>query len=503
MDGGYRMKTTPNDIDYLSFRPRVRLTAFCNRSCSYCFAKDYLSEKDKNDEIDLDSMEAILRKCSEEKIQCIGWQGGEPTLHSNIDSIINLHKQYGIKAMVFTNGLISKETIENLSEIVDAVLVNCNEPATYQENELSELFANVKLMQELYGKERVAIGINIYSDKMDTSFILDYAIRTKINEVRIDITRPSPSNDNAFIDCNNIRQTFNKAKKIHKLLCNNGVKCVHFDCPFPFCAITEDNVSYLWNYINSDLGHGQCSTALDITPNSNIASCFCSIQFKDIDIDTFDSLTHAWLFIKYLEDEIKWSIHTKESCKECSNNKQRLCQGGCLGYKPGISDVFDEKILLNRQDLLNKSRIIANLYILYKNNNYAKCYEVASLYLQDQNYKNNNAINEVLILSSICLNMDNIFQDEIIEIIKKSFYPSLDALLYASVLSENNYLDLSIEIAELGISLDKTSTRYRLHYFLYKAYKHTNLMTQSSINLISYYKYSPDINKKHLHELRR
>ena len=99
--------------------------------------------------------------------------------------------------------------------------------------------------------------------------------------------------------------------------------------------------------------------------------------------------------------------------------------------------------------------------------------------------------------------MVHLYKDDIIKMVQNSFYPSLDALLYASVLSETNSLDLSIEIAELGLMLDKNLTAYRLHYFLYEAYKQKNQTTKSSINLVSYYKYLPDINKKRLREMRR
>ena len=497
------MDATKNDIDYLSFRPRVRLTAFCNRSCSYCFAKDYLSERDENDEISLLTMEKILQQCHDEKIQCIGWQGGEPTLHSNINSIIELHKKYKVKAMIFTNGIVNKDTIIALADIVEAVLVNCNEPDTYRNSELTDLFDNIKLMQELYGKERVAIGINIYSDKMDTSFILDYADRTAINEVRIDITRPSPSNENIFIDYDNIKRTFETAKNVHQKLLESGVEYVHFDCPFPLCAIGEENAEYLWNYINSDLGHGQCSTALDITPNSNIASCFCSIQFKDIGIDQFASLTHAWLFIKYLEDEIKWLVNTKETCANCNNQKSRICQGGCLGYKPNINKTYDLEIISQNRETYEISKIISNLYIMYKNGKYDDCYKIALSYLDDCKYKNNVSIKEILILSAIRLNKETLYKNDIIEMIKNSYFPSLDALLYASVLNDSNNLDSAIEMAELGLSLGNDRTAYRLHYLLYEAYRHLKKTTKSSMSLVSYYKYLPNINKKQRNEVKR
>lgn len=63
--------------------------------------------------------------------------------------------------MVFTNGLIRRETIENMTGIVEGVLVNCNEPDTYRDGELPELFTNIELMKKLYGEGKASIGINL------------------------------------------------------------------------------------------------------------------------------------------------------------------------------------------------------------------------------------------------------------------------------------------------------------------------------------------------------
>lgn len=485
-----------NYTDFLAFRPRIRLTAVCNRKCCYCFAKDYLSERSNRDEIDLKSMGKILSMCEAEKIECIGWQGGEPTLHSKINEIIKLHKKHKIKAVIFTNGLIAKETILNLSEIVDSVLVNCNEPQTYSDDELAQLLENIQLMQETYGKEKVAIGLNIYSDKMDTTFIIDYALRTKINEVRIDITRPAPSNENLFIDYNDINRTFNLAKKTHQMLLKNNVKYVHFDCPFPFCAISGENVRYVSNYISGDLGQGQCSTALDITQNAQIASCFCSVMFNNISYEKFDSLTHAWLFIKYIEDELKWNVYTKDSCKVCENNKRRLCQGGCLGYKPIANRVIDGASLSDFNLLYDISKEISKLYISYKNGDFCKCYEKSCELLNKDEYKNSMAIKEIMLLSSVGIVRDRKILDEIEILVTTSYYPAIEALICASVLAENKQLDYAIHIAEVGIECEKNINKFRLHYFLYKAYKKKKMINESNLHLISYYKLSPDYTKK-------
>ena len=490
------MSKRTNYIDFLAFRPRIRLTAVCNRKCCYCFAKDHLFERSNQDEIDLKSMEKILSMCEAEKIECIGWQGGEPTLHSKIHEIIKLHKKYKIKAVVFTNGLVTKDTIIDLSEIVDSVLVNCNEPQTYSDDELMQLFENIQLMQETYGKEKVAIGINIYSDKMDTTFIVDYALRTKINEVRIDITRPAPSNGNVFVDFNDINKTFNLAKETHRMLLDNNVKYVHFDCPFPFCAISNENVRYVSNYISGELGQGQCSTALDITQNAQIASCFCSVMFENISYDAFDSLTHAWLFVKYIEDELKWNVYTKDACKECENNKRRLCQGGCLGYKPIANRLINSVSLSSYNVCYDISREISQLYIFYKNGNFDKCYEKSLELLSKDKYKNSMAIKEIMLLSSIGIRQERRLIDEIETLVATSYYPAIEALIFASVLEENKELDYAIHIAEVGVECEKNINKYRLHYFLYKAYKKKKMNNVSNLHLINYYKLSPDYTKK-------
>lgn len=485
-----------NYIDFLAFRPRVRLTSVCNRKCCYCFAKDYLSEMSNQDEIDLKSMEEILSMCEAEKIACIGWQGGEPTLHSKINEIIKLHIKHKVKAVVFTNGLVAKDTIIELSEIVDSVLVNCNEPQTYSDDELLQLFENIQLMQDTYGKEKVAIGINIYSDKMDTSFIIDYALRSKINEVRIDITRPAPSNENLFIDYNDINKTFNLAKKTHQLLLENNVEYVHFDCPFPFCAISDENVKYVSNYISGDLGYGQCSTALDITQEAKIASCFCSVILKDISYKEFDSLTHAWLFIKYIEDELKWDVYTKDSCEKCENNKKRLCQGGCLGYKPIFNRMIDSVSLSKTKMFYNISKEIAQLYMAYKNGDFDTCYERSLKLLEEDEYQYSQDIKEIMLLSSIGIGRDADYLEEIETLVATSYYPAIEALVFATVFEENAKLDFAIYIAELGVKCEKNINKFRLYFFLYNAYKKKKMHTESSLHLINYYKASPNYTKK-------
>lgn len=473
------------------FRPRVRLTSFCNKKCNYCFAVDYLSVSKQNREIDIKSMETILSMCRNEGIDFIAWQGGEPTLHSQLNEIIQLHKKFGIKAMIFSNGAVDIQTIRNVKDIIQSILINCNAPHTYEKDELRQLFSNILLMKELYGEDKVAIGINVYSNAMDPSFIMEYAKQLGIQEVRVDITRPAPSKDNVFIDFREVGETFRKALELVKSLYENGVKKVHFDCPFPLCLLTEEDRKYLWSFMYDDLKSGQCRTYLDITTNANIASCFCSLPFQDIPIESFKSLTHAWLFIKSLEDKIRWNKYTKDSCVTCELSRSRICQGGCLGYKITENQFVDQNFMNERRDLLQRLEVIADVYINFHTGNYEVSYNhcKAALNIEEQDAR---LVEKLYLYNSICLKKDIDFLALIGNYLKEVYHPSTEAWGFV-ILLKNNHYELAIEIAKIGITLEinQPHNKYKLYEFLYLAYNDIGDIKSSKRALLDCYKMAP------------
>jgi radical SAM protein with 4Fe4S-binding SPASM domain len=436
-------------------------------------------------------MEKILSMCHDEGIEYIAWQGGEPTLHSKLYEIIQMHKAYGIKAMIFSNGVIDPQIICNVKDIVQSILINCNAPHTYEKDELQQLFSNITLMKELYGEEKVAIGINIYSNEMNTSFILDYAKQLHIQEVRVDVTRPAPSKENAFIDFSEVGKTFTKALELVKLLYANGIKKVHFDCPFPLCSLTEEDRRFLWSFMYDNLKSGQCKTYLDITTNANIASCFCSLPFRDVSIESFGSLTHAWQFIKFLEDEIRWNKYTKDSCVTCELSKNQICQGGCLGYKITEDQLIDQNFLNKNRDLIHKLEAIANIYINFHTGNYEIAYETC------KNLKNEELgarlVEKLFLYNSICLKNDAELLNSISNYLKKSYHPSTEAWEFVIMLNNNHFEQLAIEVAKIGIEMETKQiyNTYRLHEFLFLAYKDMGDINSSNRALFDYYRMAP------------
>lgn len=322
-------------------RPRIRVTSYCNRKCQYCFAQDYLSKRRKNLEIQLDVMEEILKMCKRDGIRIIAWQGGEPLLHSRLEDIIALHKKYEVKVVLFSNGLVEKAKISVLRGVVERVLLNCNEPETYKVGEWKQLNDNIEVFKEVLGVNNVAIGINVYKKDMDTEFILQLAKIHNIKEVRVDMTRPAPSHQNKFIDFDDVKEMFRALKSIILKLKAEGIELPHFDCPFPLCALSEEDREFAYKYIYDDMKYAMCRTGLDVTSENYVSSCFCSVPIKNVRLDDFKSIWSAWITISYFENEIRWNRVTFDRCKTCEYHLKKVCQGGCLGYKFGRDEFVD------------------------------------------------------------------------------------------------------------------------------------------------------------------
>lgn len=472
------------------FRPRIRLTSFCNQKCKYCFAVDYLSSQEQKKEIPLHDLEKILIMCKNEGIGYIAWQGGEPLLHSKLEEIIKLHEKHSVKAMIFTNGIFTSKIIPRLKPLIHSVLVNCNALDTYDKKDLETIYGNVLEMKRQFGDDRVAIGINIYAEDLDTSYILEYARNMNVKEVRVDITRPAPSHENSFIDFNRVSVLFQKAYSTVKMLYNNGITKVHFDCPFPLCVLNDEEKFGLWNFMYDDLKIGQCRTYLDITTNMNISSCFCSIPFTDIPLSIFSSLTHAWQFIKNIEDDLRWNKATKKRCEQCLVWKTHQCQGGCLGYKVDNKQYIDNNYINTHFDLLEYCKKVSDLFILFHQNRYS---EFVEQYRNVENFITQAQSQELFhlyIISRLLSGDESVSVSYLKQNLKDTNNALSVALDYACILYDNLRTADAIAIAYEGISLAEQEKHraYKLYEFLYKTIPDNS---ESKKCLIHYYKLAP------------
>ena len=436
-------------------RPRIRITSFCNRKCNYCFAQDFIHSKHSEREISLKRMEHILQLCSSEGITMVGWQGGEPILHTKLNNIIELHRKYNIEVMLFSNGLYPTETINKLQGVVKQVLLNCNEPDTYSVEEWNLLNSNIQEYIKVLGKENVALGINIYEDTMNTDFIIDLAKRYKAIEVRLDMTRPAPSHENDYVSFDNITKMFNKVKETIIKLREAGIEKPHFDCPFPLCKLSQENRKFLERYMFDDGKVAQCRTSLDIECSGMLSSCYCSIPLDHIELDDFQTIWYAWLSIEHVENKLRWDGIAIDDCKECSYHSDKICQGGCLGYKvePSQSLTYEE-LISEQQDLPTKYLSqLAQAYKLFYTKEYKDCYILLKELLNEYTHERTLWL---MVLTCLYVNNDEV-SIYMVQFIKKCNNKLFDVCDAITVLYEADMLNLARTL--LIDSLDNSSNR--------------------------------------------
>lgn len=197
-------------------RPRLRLTSYCNRNCPYCFADDFIGGKKNLSHLKIDEIRKILEMSSKSNISSVAWQGGEPMIHPQIIEIIQMHEEADMKVSIFTNGLFNSEIVEYLKNLDFQMLVNLNHPDTYRSiDEYNRVIKNIEKMNEIGVGDRVSLGYNFYEDNPDYEFFLDAIKKCHIKSVRIDMVRPSISENNIHYEFEKVGHIFPQLKQMN------------------------------------------------------------------------------------------------------------------------------------------------------------------------------------------------------------------------------------------------------------------------------------------------
>lgn len=334
--------------------PNIMLTYRCNLHCPYCFANEFVN-KDKTD-ITIRNFLKAVSFITRDGTSNIGLIGGEPTLHPGFGEIMDLliadSRLKGIT--LYTNGLLLDRYIPQVTNPKVRILVNCNSPANIGE----EAFARVRRnLDELYlrhdMKNRLKLGLNLYRDDMDYSFIMELLQRYGLERLRISVAVP----DFSAIGEVDVLEYFKKKKpflmrffrdmdSIHVL--------PHYDCNHPPCCIwTEEEREWLRAYAarypdsNGNLAASDavCVPAIDILPNLQAVRCFGMSDFLKVRIGEFRCVDDLRRCFMNRIDFAAARLTADEACRDCYCGKTGYCYAGCIGFKASrlraCNDVID------------------------------------------------------------------------------------------------------------------------------------------------------------------
>lgn len=311
------------------------LTDKCQRSCPYCFAKDY---KGSGQEFTLEGFKKAVDFISTE-FKGVNILGGEPTLHKDFVEMLNYLILNDFLIQVFTNGMTSKKVLERIKKLLGSSVlredqlsfsVNINEEKYRSEGEfeLQKNFFNV------FGNITY-LSFTIQDANTDLTFLDDiikfYGLYPTI---RLGLALPIFNSNNKYLPIDEYREV---AKNIIHLANHSPGTTITFDCGFPLCMFELSEIKEL-NQNPENSFDFICSAVIDIYPDLTAINCFPLHKVYKTHIDYFNNISELRQhFRKILM--VPYGI-MKEKCVNCMFFR-KICFGGCKGFYEPEQEVID------------------------------------------------------------------------------------------------------------------------------------------------------------------
>lgn len=310
--------------------PNIALLNYCNLQCPYCFANEFIEEKKQL--ITIEQLDKILNFLKTSRHRgSIGLIGGEPTLHPLFKDILIKVKNFSLKEefpppVIYTNGINLTPYIGLLKDV--HMLINLNEPELIGKEKWEQIQYNFSIL-EATGilLDHITIGINLYLNIKDFSYIFDTAKKYGFKEIRCSIVAPTCNYKNIN------KEKYYKSMKpiflkfVDKALENN-INII-LDCnKIPTCYFTEEELQK----VKKICSHWRnfCNPVIDITPDFKATCCFGTYDLIDLNnFEDIDDVERFFLFNTIYQKTIK---NGTEKCLSCKKFKDYSCQGGCLAF---------------------------------------------------------------------------------------------------------------------------------------------------------------------------
>lgn len=316
----------------------IFLTRKCNLKCPYCFADEFVNKEYEN--ITLKDFKTAINFIKTDPNERIGLIGGEPSLHPDFNTILDiLTKDEDIKNfIIYTNGLEINKYLEKISNKKVHLLVNCN-----SQNDIGDKFEKLKKNIKLLANKNnnFALGINLYSDKMDYSYIFDLLKSVNKHDLRFSTAIPNTDKENTT----NALDEYNKFKPFLFRFFEDCLKneiVPRNDCnAIPACLLSIKEkklqlklsvLAHKYDIPDTIQTGNTCNPVIDILPNLMAVRCFGLSKYDKVPISEFKSIS---LLREYFWHTIDLYAKLSFENEDCANCKMRLIDkcGLCYTYK--------------------------------------------------------------------------------------------------------------------------------------------------------------------------
>lgn len=273
----------------------------------------------------------------------VGVIGGEPLIHPEFDTFLSylISNTSVTKIIVFTNGLLIDRFWEILKHPKVELLINCNSPSQIGNKAYTKLVTNLELLNTIKSHDSFSLGLNIYDDCNDYSFIFFLLKKLSLKDIRISLTVPdfSKVSTDAYTYYRNHKEKV--LRIIQDFLSNDIVP--YYDCnTLPLCIWTNDERDYIVSqsrihkntFSNISSETFVCNPVIDILPDLNAIRCFGMSETSKVNINSFNNIMDLYEYYKTSIDNATIEHpNISNNCYQCIYYVSHNCMGGCLGFR--------------------------------------------------------------------------------------------------------------------------------------------------------------------------
>lgn len=313
-------------------RISIALTNACNLKCKYCFAQNITKENHlflKPDEYKT-LLDFVLTATKD-----IGIAGGEPTINPWFREIIELtlNDSRVNSVTFFSNGINAEKYIDLFLHEKSHVLLNVNSDEDIGSENFKKIDSFLENIYPNLPKEKIAdkvvLGLNLYDNDLDYSFIFPLLKKYSMRNLRVSITTKIDAPELEILDYFKERKDY--LFRFLQDCVKNGIY-PHPDCNImPICLWTKDEIDYLHRHgLHPFVANSICSTpVITLLPDKTAVNCFALDSISKVPLYKFKD---AYELINYYNIHINsyiFSSYTNEKCKKCRDRINGLCSMGC------------------------------------------------------------------------------------------------------------------------------------------------------------------------------
>ncbi|MCI0493526.1 radical SAM protein, partial [candidate division KSB1 bacterium] len=222
----------------------LAITSQCNLKCSYCFAQEeYQVNANSVGHMPLTIYEQALDFIVRSDIKQIRILGGEPTLHPDFISFLELALKTGRPVRLFSNGLMPEKIVEFLKEVPDEK-INIVLNITHLAEDSIELQSKLeRTLNQL--NQKIMLGLNIFKKDIKLDFLFDI-IRNYglMKTVRLGLAHPCIGYKNQYLLPKNYFLIGQAIADFAREAQKQSVK-INLDCGFVPCMFNGEDLHEL------------------------------------------------------------------------------------------------------------------------------------------------------------------------------------------------------------------------------------------------------------------